>query len=472
MVFSSTEFVWFFLPIVLLLYYAVSIFEKRTNVVKNILLLISSLIFYAWGEPEYVLLMIFSILANYLFGLLVGKWRSKWLVALAVVVNLGCLGVFKYFNFFMDNINAVLHRNYFAGVQIILPIGISFYTFQALSYVIDVYRRIIKVQKNPFNLALYIAFFPQLIAGPIVQYKDIEEQLKVRNVTVEKFAFGVRRFLYGLGKKILISNACAGVADGVFGLSHTDVTMSAAWLGIICYLFQIYYDFSGYSDMAIGLGKMFGFEFLENFNFPYISSSIQEFWRRWHMSLSSWFKDYLYIPLGGNRKGKLKTYRNLLIVFFCTGFWHGASWNFIVWGLFHGAFQLLERGPFGRFLNRKRVRPFGHVYAMLVVLIGWVFFRAETLGKACHYLINMFVPNQTGFISAGRYLNVYVVVVLVLAIVFCGVFQKLFPRFYGRYVCSPERVSVLDIVVCAGIMLLSGIMIICDTYNPFIYFQF
>lgn len=472
MVFSSTEFVWLFLPIILLLYGFVSLFERNTNLIKNILLLVFSLIFYAWGEPKYILLMLFSITINYILGLLVGRWHNQWLLFLAVCMNLGCLGLFKYFNFFMENINAIFGSNYMAGVEIRLPIGISFYTFQALSYVIDVYRGDNASQKNPLNLALYISFFPQLIAGPIVKYKDIEKQLKVRRVTSQKLALGIRRFIYGLGKKIIISNTCAGVTDTIFALGDNSLSTPIAWVGIICYLFQIYYDFSGYSDMAIGLGKMFGFDFLENFNFPYISASIQEFWRRWHISLSSWFKEYLYIPLGGNRKGKARTYINLLIVFFCTGFWHGASWNFIVWGMFHGMFQLLERGKFGEWLKKDSVKIFGHIYAMLVVTIGWVFFRAETLSKAWKYLVKLFSFNQNGVFTVGKYLNGYMIAILVLAILFCGIFQKLFPKFYGKHVCNSKGISSLDIFACLGIVVFSGILIICDTYNPFIYFQF
>lgn len=472
MVFSSTEFIWFFLPLVLVLYGIVSRFEKKKNTLKNFVLLICSLFFYAWGEPDYILLMLMSIAVNYIMGIFVEKWNKKWILALAICLDLGCLGIFKYFNFLVQNFNSILNTNYFTNVYIVLPIGISFYTFQALSYVIDVYRRKIKAQKNPFTLALYISFFPQLIAGPIVKYKDIEEQLKVRIISREKFALGIRRFIFGLGKKVILSNACADVADTVFGLDMGNMSCGVAWIGIICYLFQIYYDFSGYSDMAIGLGKMFGFDFLENFDFPYLASSVQDFWRRWHMSLTSWFKEYLYIPLGGNRNGKKKTYRNLLIVYFCTGFWHGASWNFIVWGMFHGIFQLLERGKFGAWLKKDSVKVFGHIYTMLVVIIGWVFFRAETLQKAVKYLDAMFRFNASGIFTAGKYLNSYMIMILMLAVLCCGILQKLFKNIYGHTVCNPEEVTLWDVLCCICIMMISGILIICDTYNPFIYFQF
>ncbi len=472
MVFSSTEFLWFFLPIVLALYYVVYLFEKKSNKIKNGLLLVASLLFYAWGEPKYILLMLISILLNYVFGLAIHRWHSKGILALSVCVNIGLLCIFKYLNFFAANVNMVLHTNYLTENPIPLPIGISFYTFQALSYVIDVYKKKIHVQKNPFDLALYIAFFPQLIAGPIVKYKEIETQLKVRTVSIEKMSLGIRRFIIGLGKKTIISNTCADVADSLFSLSAQNLSTPAAWLGIICYLFQIYYDFGGYSDMAIGLGKMFGFDFSENFNFPYLATSIKDFWRRWHISLSSWFRDYLYIPLGGNRKGNLRTYINLLIVFFCTGFWHGASWNFIVWGLFHGAFQLLERGKWGKVLNEKLPRMVQHVYALLVVTTGWVFFRAANLSQALAYIKQMFLFQKNGTLVVSQHLNVYTIVIILLAIVFCGLFQKFSKKIYGKYICNPETVSVADIIFCIGIAVFSGMLIICGTYNPFIYFQF
>lgn len=472
MVFSSTEFIWFFLPIVIALYFVCYALEKKTNHIKNLLLLISSLIFYAWGEPLYIFLMLASIAFNYGMGLWNGKKHSKWLLALAVVGNLGCLGLFKYLHFFLSNVGLLLHTQRFDQYQLALPIGISFYTFQALSYVIDVYKGTIKPQKNPLNLALYIAFFPQLIAGPIVKYRDIETQLENRKVTLDSFSLGVRRFLYGLGKKVIISNTLAEIVDTIYGQNLQTISTPVAWLGAICYLFQIYYDFSGYSDMAIGLGKIFGFDFPENFNFPYLADSIKDFWRRWHISLSSWFKEYLYIPLGGNRKGNVRTYINLIIVFFCTGLWHGANWTFVVWGLFHGVFQLLEKGPFGRWLNNKAPRVVAHIYALLVVTVGWVFFRADTLTDAITYLGRMFgFTFGQGFIPAG-YLNGYNIVVLILAVLLCGLWQKLLPRIYGVHVCNAKEISIWDILLCILIALWAGTMIVCGTYNPFIYFQF
>lgn len=390
MLFNSSVFLWLFLPMVLVL----------NNLIKakysNYFLLAASLLFYAWGEPVYVLLMLFSIALNWAFGLLIDK-REKgrhFLLTVCVILNLAILGYYKYFNFLVDTINGLVGDELIAPRSISLPIGISFFTFQALSYVIDLYRGECKVQKNILNLALYVSFFPQLIAGPIVRYSDIDEQISARIVSMDKFAVGFRRFLYGLGKKIIISNCMAEIADTIFGLPFAELTTTSAWLGAIAYTMQIYYDFSGYSDMAIGLGKMFGFDFLENFKYPYLSCSIQEFWQRWHISLGTWFREYVYIPLGGNRKGKVRTYLNLFTVFFLTGMWHGASWNFVVWGLYHGVFQIFERLGLKDFLKKHRV--FSHVYCLLVVMIGWVFFRAETLLDAIRYIFRMVAPWRYG----------------------------------------------------------------------------
>ena len=329
------------MPLTLLIYYAI---PKKYVAAKNIELLIASLIFYAWGEPKNVILMLVSIAANYGFGLLLDKYdenkRIRKLVLIgSVVFNLGLLFYFKYLGFFTGG-----------RVTVILPIGISFFTFQIMSYTIDVYLRNVKTQRDPFKLALYISLFPQLIAGPIVRYIDIEKELANRTYDVDKIFKGVTRFSVGLAKKVVISNTVGLLADNIFKLDVTQMSSATGWLGAIAYTLQIYFDFSGYSDMAIGLGHMMGFNFIENFNYPYISKSVQEFWRRWHISLSSWFRDYLYIPLGGNRKGKIRTYINLLIVFACTGFWHGAAWNFLVWGLFHGLFLVIERIGFKKVL--------------------------------------------------------------------------------------------------------------------------
>ena len=367
MVFSSSLFLFGFLPVVLAIYFF------SHNRYRNLVLLIASLFFYAWGEPRNVLVMLASILINYLLGLGIEKAskQKKLFLILSVLYNIGVLFYFKYLNF-AGSIWESLTGQTLNMKTIVLPIGISFFTFQIMSYVIDVYRGNVPAQKNLINLALYISLFPQLIAGPIVRYIDVEAQIKQRESTWDGAYVGVKRFAIGFAKKVLIADQLATLADTVFAGGNYP-SMLSHWIGIIAYTLQIYYDFSGYSDMAIGLGKIFGFDFLENFNYPYISRSIKEFWRRWHISLSSWFRDYLYIPLGGNRKGKVRTYINLIIVFFVTGLWHGASFNFIVWGLYYAVFLVIERLGFGKRLE-KLPRIIQHVYTLLVVVIGWVFF--------------------------------------------------------------------------------------------------
>ncbi|MGD8338870.1 MAG: MBOAT family protein, partial [Desulfobacterales bacterium] len=381
MLFSSIIFLFQFLPLCLLLYFLAG---KR---LRNLLLLIASLVFYAWGESYYVLLMLVSILVNYLCGLMIDRYRGRqaargFLIA-AIAFNVLSISVFKYANFLVDNLNTLLSQIGAGPIELApihLPIGISFFTFQAMSYAVDVYRRDAPVQRNPLNIGLYIALFPQLIAGPIIRYHDIAAQLIRRRVRLDDLSYGIERFVVGLGKKVLIANQVAIIADQVFSFPYETLTPGVAWLGVLCYTLQIYFDFSGYSDMAIGIGRMFGFHFLENFNYPYISRSIREFWRRWHISLSSWFRDYLYIPLGGNHRGPLRTYLNLLIVFFLCGLWHGASWNFVIWGLLHGLFLVIERLGFEKILNRWW-SPLRYLYVMLVVCTGWVFFRAENLSS-------------------------------------------------------------------------------------------
>ncbi len=376
MVFSSIIFLWVLLPCILLLYYV------SPKPFKNGILTVFSLFFYAWGEPRYVVLMIFSVLLNYGFGRLVEKFgKKRWLLALCVALNLLILGYFKYYNFLAEVLNPLLRGFDIAlpAIQVTLPIGISFYTFQALSYVVDVYRGENQAQKNPLNMMLYISFFPQLIAGPIVKYHDIEEQIENRTVTLEGFSYGVKRFIFGLGKKVILANTFAEVVDAVYAYQAADVSQAMLWLTALLYMLQIYFDFSGYSDMAIGLGKMFGFTFIENFRLPYTATSIQDFWRKWHISLSSWFKEYVYIPLGGNRRGTARTYVNLWTVFLLTGIWHGAGWTFIFWGIYHGFFNVLERCFLGKWLKQEKFRPLAHIYAVFVVLIGWIFFRADTI---------------------------------------------------------------------------------------------
>ena len=359
---------------------------------KNFLLVVASLVFYAYGEPIYVILLVASSAGNYILARLTGECPKirKLTMTLAVVINLGLLVIFKYSGFLVDTFNSVTG----AGIpvpQVRMPIGISFFTFQALSYVIDVYRGDASVQKNFGKVLLYISFFPQLIAGPIVKYHDVEAEINNRKQTPEEIGKGIRRFIAGLSKKVLIANTMGLVADNLFGAAATGITGPGAWLGAVSYMLQIYFDFSGYSDMALGLGMMFGFHFHENFDYPYISASIREFWRRWHMSLSGWFKEYLYIPLGGNRRGKFRTVVNKMIVFVCTGIWHGASFNFLFWGIYHGFFLMLEEYiPFIGKKGGKLKSFFQHVYALLVVCVGFVFFRADTMKQGCFWIREMF----------------------------------------------------------------------------------
>ena len=469
MVFSSMVFLWIFLPVV----FVGSMIVHKTQF-QNILLLAASLIFYAWGEPRYIFLLLFSVFMNWIFGLLIDRFRSraKLLLTVNIVINLGLLGYYKYANFFLNTLNHLFPRAGIPLTNIALPIGISFFTFQAMSYVIDLYRGKYKVQKNLLNLALYVSFFPQLIAGPIVQYKDIDVQITQRTVTREKIAGGFRRFIYGLGKKVIIANLIAISVSKLFSLDASHLTGGMAWCAALFYSLQIYYDFSGYSDMAIGMGRMFGFEFLENFNYPYISASIQEFWRRWHISLSTWFKDYVYIPLGGNRKGKLRTYINNFIVFFLTGLWHGASWNFVGWGLYHGCFLIIERMGFNKVLKKSKV--LSRVYTLLVAMIGWVFFNVEDIRHGFAIVVRMFLPwNYTySMVNIGTLISVQTLLAVIFGILGCGLLQSVFklPALKGlsdKWKNSLPEAVYLTLVLCYSILLLAN-----NTYNPFIYFRF
>ena len=479
MIFSSTLFLFIFLPLTLLIYYAI---PKKYVMAKNIELLIASLIFYAWGEPKNVLLMLLSIAVNYGFGLLLEKFDEKktyrrLVLILSVIFNLGMLFYFKYLGFFTGG-----------RITVILPIGISFFTFQIMSYTIDVYLRNVKTQRNPFKLALYISLFPQLIAGPIVRYIDVEKELTSRTYDIDKIFKGVTRFTVGLAKKVIISNTVGLLADNIFGLDPTQMSASTGWLGAIAYTLQIYFDFSGYSDMAIGLGHMMGFNFIENFNYPYISKSVQEFWRRWHISLSSWFRDYLYIPLGGNRKGNVRTYINLLIVFACTGFWHGAAWNFLAWGMFHGLFQIIERlglkkvlaADFKSLENKpvlaKTLRivmsVVGHIYTLLVAIIGWVLFRAENMTKAWQYICTMFRFSDWGWVRAVAQLDGYTLVIILLGIVCSLPIVPFVREKIRKYTWSETAYSVIGGVSMVTLLLLSIFCLTGSDYNPFIYFRF
>lgn len=467
MVFSSLTFLCVFFPAVFLLYYLLPSMPA-----KNTLLIISSLLFYAYGEPVYVLLMAGSASLNYLYGLWIGRaGKKKPVLALAVGTNFLILGIFKYADMLIDTCNRLTGAQ-FPLIRVSLPIGISFFTFQALSYLIDVYRGQVKAQKNYVHMLLYISFFPQLIAGPIVKYHDIERQISNRTFDLEETAEGFRRFIVGLSKKVLLSNTAALAADAVFAAELAQVGALAAWIGAVSYLFQIYFDFSGYSDMAIGLGRMFGFTFQENFNYPYISCSVQEFWRRWHISLSTWFKEYLYIPLGGNRKGRARTYVNKLFVFFCTGLWHGADWTFVIWGLYHGLFLLLE----GILPVKRLPRALGHVYTMLVVCAGFVIFRADTLSQGAALIGKMFTGLPAGRDTMGfalQQINPLLVLVLVICLFASCPLKSLRSRLPGRWEKILARVGNPSAYVCSiALLVLCMLSLSGGTYNPFIYFRF
>lgn len=471
MVFSSIIFLTVFLPIVMIVQWFLPLKQQ------NLLLLIASILFYAWGEPVYILLMLFSITLNWAAGLLLqhtaaNKVKHKAVVVGAVLANLGLLAYFKYFSFFGDIVNSIFNSDAIKIAEIALPLGISFYTFQAMSYVIDLYRGEIKVQKNWFSLALYVSFFPQLIAGPIVRYQTIENELSNRKITINGTAYGIKRFIYGLSKKVLLANVFARTADDIFALSAADMSTPVAWLGVVAYAMQIYYDFSGYSDMAIGLGSMCGFTFPENFNYPYMASSVKDFWRRWHISLSTWFKKYLYIPLGGNRKGAARTLVNLMIVFFCTGLWHGARWQFVAWGLYYGFFLVIERLFLGKLLEKKGMGVIKHIYTLFVVLTAWVLFRAGGMREAIEIMFKMVLP------SAGaeayplmRFVDGKLIFLLVVGIFSCGPIQRIFKK-YGQILYDKNKLHVCEVVCLTGLLVLCVIGVISSTYNPFIYFRF
>ena len=466
MVFSSTIFLCVYLPLVLLGYY---ICPKKG---RNLFLLIASLVFYAWGEPKYVFLMIFSILVNYIFGRLMDKHREnkkrlKLMLVLSVVIDIGLLSVFKYTDFIITNVNAIFGAN-FDLLNIALPIGISFYTFQAMSYTIDVYRNDVRVQKNLIDFGMYITMFPQLIAGPIVRYADVQDQLAERSVTTADFSEGIMRFVVGLGKKVLLANQMGAVWSEIYALGG-DVSALMAWTGAIAYTFQIYFDFSGYSDMAIGLGRMFGFKFPENFRYPYQSVSITDFWRRWHITLSTWFKEYLYIPLGGNRRGLTRQALNLLIVWSLTGFWHGAGWNFVLWGLYYFVILFIEKLFLLKALD-KLPKFFRHVYALLLIIIGWVIFASDDVSVLLPYLGSMFGAN--GAIGG---MDVYTLLTKAVLLIICCIASTELPKklFLSAAGAMNEKAAfTLKSVLTIALLALSMILLIGDSYNPFLYFRF
>ena len=461
MVFSSITFLFFFLPILLGTYYIVP------NKAKNIVLLLASILFYFWGEPTYGWVMISSIICTYVFVILMDKYKknSKIFLILALFICVGILVYFKYTNFLIENINLWL-KDKIDFIYVILPIGISFYTFQLISYIIDVYRGQAKVQKNILKLAMYISLFPQLIAGPIVRYTTIEKQLENRVHTFQKFALGVRRFIIGLGKKVLIANVLGELAN-IF-LSSNDNSVLFYWLYGISAMLQIYFDFSGYSDMAIGLGKMFGFEFLENFNYPYIATNITDFWRRWHISLSSWFRDYIYIPLGGNRVNKIKWIRNIMIVWLLTGLWHGAAWNFVIWGVYFGILLIIEKLFLEKYLTLDRVF-IGRLYVLFLVMISFIIFNAESIPQIIKNIGGILGITSNSLISTESlyYLKSYFLVIIIAILGATPIFSKIATKNKISKIANflePAYLLII-LVTCTS-------YIINSSFNPFLYFRF
>ena len=468
MVFSSFPFLWIFLPLVLT---GAVLTRKRDN---SLFLLAASLIFYAWGEPKFIVLLLLSVTLNYFAGLLLdkaaGQLYRKFLTASAVTANLVLLGYFKYFNFFAETLNSLAGSDLIPLRAIALPIGISFYTFQSISYIVDLYRRTISVQRSWIRLALYISFFPQLIAGPIVKYRDIEPYLTARTMTPDHAVSGLKRFCFGLAKKVLLANSLGFTVDEILSHPMDELSGLLCWTAAVFYTLQIYFDFSGYSDMAIGLAETFGFRFRENFDLPYCSRSVREFWRRWHISLSAWFRDYLYIPLGGNRKGFFRTLLNLVIVFFATGLWHGAQWNFVVWGLFHGFFLILERLIPFREPTSRAGRLLARIYTMLAVCAGWVLFRADDLSMAGQQLRRMFLPAGPGYWNFAEFADPLTLLVFALSLFFAfGGGRSLSARIRSK---SPAAAEVLGNAAAAACLFLSLVMLANAAHNPFIYFRF
>lgn len=466
MVFSSLVFLFVYFPIVMV------VMKLSPLKYRNLILFVVSLVFYGWGEPKYILIMLLSTVVDYFNGYMIDKNKNnrkvaKRFVIFSIVFNLGLLGFFKYFDFFAANLMS-LGFTWIHPLGLTLPIGISFYTFQTMSYPIDVYRKDADVQKNIISFGAYVSMFPQLIAGPIVRYKDIAKQLVSRDETADKFYLGIQRFMIGLSKKVLLANSIGLLWESIQVLPQSQMSIVTAWLGAAAFAFQIYFDFSGYSDMAIGLGKMLGFDFLENFNYPYISSSITDFWRRWHISLSSWFRDYVYIPLGGNRKGNLLTYRNIFIVWLLTGFWHGASWNFMLWGIYFGVLLMIEKAFLLKYL-KKAPRFLAHIYTLLLVLISWVIFAFIDLDQGVTFLQTMFGLKDVPFVDGLSlfYLrnNIGLLVILVIAS------TPLFKNLFSKYVMNKKAEWIVPVLVILGLIICTA-YIVDATYNPFLYFRF
>ena len=468
MVFSSAVFLFAFLPVVFILHTVI-----RNTTARNVLLIVASLIFYAWGEPVYVVLLLASILINYLLGRFV--WGRKPVLVAAVIVNLAFLIVFKYAGFIVQSINAIPFIS-LKEPKISMPIGISFYTFQAMSYVIDTYRDERKRPGSFLDVMLYVCLFPQLVAGPIVKYNSVREQLQDRQVSAQGTASGIQRFIVGLSKKMLIANVMAVAVDRMFALDMAQLDMASAWVGAVCYMLQIYFDFSGYSDMAVGMGKMFGFTFPENFDYPYTACSIRQFWKKWHISLTSWFREYLYFPLGGNRKGRARTLFNRFFVFLCTGIWHGADWTFVVWGIYHGVLTILETvlvkdkkdKNAGKAADSARsvIRVLGHIYTLLAVMIGFVIFRSDSMRQAVHFIASMFSFGATavGTMTAVSVMSPLFIITLIIAAVACTPVLRMLPK--------NAVTRLLGMVLTIILYMLCIMEIAAGSYNPFIYFRF
>lgn len=470
MLFSSLTFLFGFLPILLILYFII-----KNRKYKNVVLLIFSLLFYAWGEPKYILLMLLTILIVYIFGILIDKFdREKKLtlkklsLILCIILVLGSLIFFKYSNFLIENINSIFNTK-INLINVIMPIGISFYTFQILSYIIDLYNKKIKLQKNYFSLALYVSLFPQLIAGPIVRYETVEEEIDNRKETKEDVIAGTKRFIIGLSKKVIIANQMALLADLIFNKHNGSYGTSIIWLGTLAYTLQIYFDFSGYSDMAIGLGRIFGFHFLENFDYPYISKSVTEFWRRWHISLSTWFRDYVYIPLGGNRVNKFKWIRNIILVWLLTGLWYGAAWNFIIWGIYYGLLLLFEKLFLNKLLN-KLPSIINWLYTFIIVMIGWMIFRSNSLNELLLFIKTMFSYKQTDWITilADNLSTFNSLIFIVPAFILSfPILKKIKEKYSGKtiYIILTNILLLMLFIMCI-------VYLTSSSYNPFIYFRF
>jgi len=478
MVFSSLEFLFLYFAAALAVYFITPL------KLRNLALLALSLLFYGWGEPVYVFLMIFSITVDYICGYGVAKYKeinkdniARRFVIASVISNILILGFFKYADFFINNLNLIPVFSYLdlQPFNLSLPIGISFYTFQTMSYTLDIYMGNAKVQKNIASFGMYVSLFPALIAGPIVRYKDIDEQIRHRKESVAMFSSGVRTFICGMCKKVLFANTAGAIWTYTKALPESDITVVGAWIGIIAFSLQIYFDFSGYSDMAIGVGKMFGFTFLENFNYPYISKSITEFWRRWHISLGTWFREYVYIPLGGNRKGEFKQYRNIAIVWLLTGFWHGANWNFIIWGIYFGIILMLEKKFILNILKKLPVY-ISHIYSVILIILGWLIFTFEDTGKGLTHLGRMFGISVKGLIDTGTIYDLlhYLPFFILAFIGATPLPKKLFYKFFES--ANPDKKTLVTRiatpVISAALFLICVAFLVDSSFNPFLYFRF